>query len=135
MSGLRGDVRTLRNIGKNLPTTAIAQRVAARVAPEITTLALASYDAGQTPYGDAWPPGHDGRDVDQVESGAQRAALQYVAIGTRVRCTLPQKYTKYQVGRFGILPRAGQTMPSSWRAVCERISHEECARAAEKAVA
>lgn len=128
MAGLSGDVRTLKNLAKQLGlagSTVVAQRVAARVAPELTALNLASFDAGQTPYGDAWEPGRDGRDVDLVKSGATRASVVYVAIGTRVRCVLGPRYLKFQIGRRGILPRGGQTLPGAQSARIREIAAEE----------
>lgn len=133
MSGLRGNPRNLRSITKNLGSTVIAQRVAARAAPAITTLALAAFDRGETPYGDAWPVGHDGRPVDMVESGALRAKVAFVATGTRIRCLLGVKYAKFQIGKRKILPSGNGSLPTDWRDVIHGISLEELQAARPRA--
>jgi hypothetical protein len=128
---LRGNPQRLRDLGRNLgdlPQVA-RNRIASRVAPAITELALASFDRGETPFGDAWSLGYDGRDVDLVRSGAMRGTLRFVAIGSRVRCVIGVKWAKFQVGRRRVLPAPGQTMPASWRDVAARISREEIALA------
>lgn len=132
---LKGNPQKLRDIGKNIAGLGqvVKNKIAARVAPAITELALASFDRGETPFGDAWPPGHDGRDVDLVESGAMRGTLRFVAIGGRVRCVMGVKWAKYQVGKRKVLPAPGQTMPGPWRDVAGRISREEITLALGKA--
>lgn len=128
---LKGNPQRLRDIGRNLrsmPTT-VVQAIAARCAPAITELALASFDAGTDSYGAPWLPGYDGRAVDLVKTGAIRSGLQFIAIGRRVRCVLGARHAKYQVGKRAILPSAGKTMPATWRAVSATITREECSRA------
>jgi hypothetical protein len=124
---LKGNPQRLRDIGKNIAGVGqvVKLAIAARVAPAITELALASFDRGETPYGEAWSPGYDGRDVDLYESGAIRGTLRFISIGGRVRCVMGVKHAKFQVGKRRVLPAPGQTMPASWRDVAGRISREE----------
>lgn len=132
---LRGNPQKLRDIGRNLGgiPQVVRNRIAARAAGEITELALASFDAGVTPFGDPWLPGFDGRDVDLVRSGSLRSTLRFIAIGGRVRCVMGVRHAKYQVGVRRVLPAPGQTMPASWRAAAARISREEIDREARRA--
>ena len=126
---LTGNPQKLRDIGKNLGNVAQVTRlkIAARVAPAITGLALASFASGEAPTGEPWRPGADGFDVTLVESGSLRAGLRFVAVGARVRAVLGVRYAKYQVGRRRVLPAPGQQMPASWREAAGRISREEIA--------
>lgn len=128
---LRGNPQTLRNIAKNIGDVpqVVRIRIAARAAGAITDLALGSFDAGVTPFGDAWAPGSEGQDVDLYESGALRATLRFVAIGGRVRCVMGVKYARFQVGKRRVLPAPGQTMPQNWRDAIAAISREEIPRA------
>jgi hypothetical protein len=131
---LKGNPAKLRDIARNLGEMpqVVRNRVAARAAEAITDLALSSFDAGQTPFGDAWAPGDDGRDVDLYKSGALRGSLRFVASGSRVRCAMGVKHARYQVGKRRVLPAPGQTMPDSWRAACAAITAEECDAHARK---
>jgi hypothetical protein len=125
--GLKGDPRTLREYARHLVRTvgvSTAQEIARRAAPELTTQALASFDAQRTPYGDPWEPGHDGKDVDLVESGGLRRTLKFEPIGTRMRAVLAVKHARFQVGKRSILPPGGRTLPTSWKVTLERISRD-----------
>lgn len=129
---LRGDPRTLRDLGRAIARAggiATAQRVAKRAAPELTELVRSSFDAQRSPYGDPWPPGRDGQDVDLVESGALRGTLKFEAVGTRVRTTLGVPYAKYHVGERAILPPGGRAVPPPWKARIDSIAREEIAAA------
>lgn len=121
---LRGNPQRLRDLSKSLgdlPQVAKIQ-IAKRGAEAITGLALASFDAGQTPFGDEWPPSREGRDVDLVDSGALRATLRFISIGGRMRAVLGVKHARYQVGKRRVLPAPGQTMPASWRGALADIT-------------
>lgn len=125
MSGLRGDVRKLSQLARSLPSTAVSQRVAARAAPALSELALAAFDAGESPYGDKWPPGRDGRSVDLRESDALRGSLRAVATGTKLRFAMSVRYAKYQIGKRRILPAGGQGIPYSWNLRIRQIAGDE----------
>lgn len=124
------DTRKLKNFAaslRKLTDVATAQAIAKRVAPELTRLAGASFDARETPYGDAWAPGHDGNDVTLVKSGALRSKLTFAAIGTRVRAVLSVPYARYQIGKRRILPTA--VMPATWQEAMREIAVDELSMA------
>ncbi len=106
---LKAFAKTLRT----LPIT-LAQNVASKVAPDITTRARAAFAAGQDPYGVAWAPGVNGQAVTLYKSGRLGASLLFVAVGTRVRAVLSVPYAKYQIGKRAILPPGGKAMPAAW---------------------
>lgn len=114
MSGLRGNPASLRDLAKNLKTlpVTLAQDVAADVAPEITSRAAGAYDAGVTVYGDARPAGVHGNALSLVASGRTRSTVRFVAIGTVVRCVLGTRWSRYLIGKYGILPNG--RLPTAW---------------------
>jgi hypothetical protein len=125
--GLKGDPRTLREFARKLVRTVgigTAQEIATRAAPDLTTAALASFDAQRSPYGDPWPPGYDGGDVDLVESGSLRRTLRFEPLGTRVRAVLAVKHARYQIGKRAILPPGGRSLPGPWKLTLERITRD-----------
>lgn len=130
MSGLRGDVKKLSGLGKALKglPVRVRTRVAARVAPELTARARASFEAGENPYGDTWAPGADGQRVTLRKSDRLFGTLHFVTIGTKVRAVLGVKYAKYQIGKRGILPQGGTAMPVSWSRAIGAIAVEEIQR-------
>lgn len=114
--GSRADVDRLIASISRLPDTRAA--IAREVAPALTELAQASFAKQESPYGEPWPPGSHGNELDLVEVGNLRAlAVKYTATGTRVRATVASlRYAKYHIRR-GILPRNG-VLPLPWE---ERI--------------
>jgi hypothetical protein len=123
------DTKRLREFARSLrrvTDTATMQRIAERVAPDLTDAAQASFAARETPYGDAWRPGADGNDVTLERSGALRSGLKFVAIGTRVRCVLGARHAKYQVGKRQVLPSG--VLPESWQDHIRTVAHDEIAK-------
>lgn len=110
---LKGNPENLRAFAKKLRTIGkvVAQRVATKVAPSITTLARSAYADGQTVYGDARPAGVHGNALSLVKSGATQAAMRFVSIGTKVRVQLGPRYARYLI-RYGILPNGA--LPFKW---------------------
>lgn len=113
----------------------VAQEVAARAAPEVTALALAEFDAGRTAYGDPRPEGVDGRELRLVRTGATRAALRFVAVGTVIRCVLGPRYARYLVGKYRILPSGQQAVPFRWRRAISDVARDVVSRRIESVVA
>ena len=128
MSALVGNPRTLREFARTLSkiSTVMAQTVAQRGAPEITTLAARSYDSGRTAYDESRPVGVQGNSLDLVASGKTRENMRFVATGTQMRCVLGPRWAKYLVGKYKILP---QSLPENWSKRLADIANEEIAKA------
>lgn len=106
--------------------TAVAHRTANAAAPTMTGLTAGAYDAGQNVYGEARPRGVQGV-LSLVKSGATRRDVRFVATGTIVRCVLPQKYARFLVGKYGILPNGA--MPAEWARRLRELTATEVKRA------
>lgn len=100
------------------------QAVARGAAPAVTELAVASFDAGVSVFGDAREPLKDGGARTLKKSGALRAMVNFRAQGTKVRCTLSLPYARFHI-KHGILPRGGGAIPQSWNATITRIAERE----------
>lgn len=111
---LRGDPKKFAELRRMLRTipAVTAQRVAARVAPALSGLAGAAYDAGRTVYGDPRPESVTGAPLDLVETGATRPRVKFEATGTQVRAVLGTRYARFLIGKYRILPM-GQ-LPVEW---------------------
>jgi hypothetical protein len=119
--GLKGDVGKLRTFKQQLrefPIT-LAAEVSKAAAPAMTDLTTSAYDGGRTVYGDTRPKGVDGQALDLEATGATRAQMRFVAVGTIVRCVLGPKYAKYLIGKYSILPNGA--MPAAWRAKLDAL--------------
>jgi hypothetical protein len=129
VSGLFGNPASLAILAKRLRDVpkVTAQRIAARVAPELTSRAQESFAAGTSVYGDAWPPGAGGP-YDLVDSGNTRKSIKFVSIGTIVRAKLGTPYAKYLVGKYKILPIGSSQMPTAWQEAVGAIAREEIDR-------
>jgi len=113
--GLKGDLGKLRSFKSALqamPRT-LAADVATRAAPEMTDLTQSAFSSGQSVYGTSRPAGVDGQPLDLERTGATKAQLRFVSIGTVVRCVLGPPYAKYLI-RYGILPNGA--LPVAWAA-------------------
>lgn len=116
MSGLVGNPRSLKDLGRKIQglPVQVQERIAAKVAPQLTTLAEASFARGEDPYGATWQEGADGRPVTLEKTGRLKGGLKFVAIGRRVRAKLGAHYAKYQVGKRRVLPPNGRPLPVAW---------------------
>lgn len=115
--GVSGDFATLAQIKQRVQQApiVIAQNVARQGAPEITSLAKRAYESGQTVYGDARPTGKGGRPLTLRRTGATAQTVQFVAIGTIMRCVLGTDYARYLIGKYGILPSGPKAaLPYAW---------------------
>jgi hypothetical protein len=114
-SGLVGDIGKLRRLEQSLRELprVVGQKVATASARTITSLAHATFDAGENAYGDTWAPGAHGQRVTLRKSG-RLASFAFVAVGTRLRARLGPKYAKFQVGRRPVFPRQGARLPTSY---------------------
>lgn len=125
---LVGNIGKLRDLAKRLqaiPTT-VAQNVARAVAPELTSVARADFDAGRTAYGAARPLGKGGQALSLVKSGITQGSIRFVDIGTRVRVALGTRYAKYLVGKYKILPSG--SLPRAWSDAIRAIAQAQLAK-------
>lgn len=125
-AGLRGDLSSLKNFSaalRRIPTV-VAEKVAAAAAPEITSLALATFNASQDAFGAPWDAGRDGKAVTLRDSGTLARFIKYVAIGTKIRVSLGVSYARYQIGKRPIFPKQGEPLPASYVAVLKRVASE-----------
>ena len=132
--------RNLRGFNKRIKreSEVAAIEVAKLVAVEITRQAVASYDSGRTVYGDARKKGVYGNALTLVATGDTRRDLRFVSDGTTtIRASLPEKYVKYLIGKYKILPIGNAAMPEQWwRAIdviAERVLDERMPAAIEGA--
>ncbi len=121
---LRGNLQTLKNFSaalRRLPRV-IAQDVATAAAPAITAAAVATFSAGEDPYGNAWAPGAGGDRITLVKTGALSRLVKYVAIGTKLRVVLGVDYAKYQIGKRPVFPRQGGALPTAYVQTLEQTT-------------
>lgn len=118
-AGLRAFAASLRR----LPMV-VAHKVAKRAAPALTELARASFASSESPYGDGWRPGADGRRVTLRKSGALASAITYVAIGTIIRLANLPAHAKYVVGGRHVVPMPGGPLPSDYASALARATAE-----------
>lgn len=113
---LRGDLSTFKTIKRRLRELplSVAHDISQRAAPAMTALTRSAYDAAQTVYGDPRPTSTvTGDKLDLYRTGAVAGALKFVANGTILRCVLGPNYSRYLIGKHGILPSGA--LPTSWR--------------------
>jgi hypothetical protein len=128
VSGLRGNPQKIRDLHKamrELPTT-LAQNVAARIAPILTSMARAAYTGGQTVYGEVRPRGVYGDALDLHETGETFDQVRFVAIGTVVRARLGTPHARYLIGKYQILPMG--TLPVDWAQTIGEAARDEIRR-------
>lgn len=93
----------------------VAHTIAQQAAPMLTRLAQDAHAARTNVYGDPYPAGVSGEQLDLVFSGDTQRTLRFVVNGTIVRCQLGPKYAKYLIGKYKILPIGDRTaMPIRW---------------------
>jgi hypothetical protein len=119
VSGLKGNVESLRKFSKNLRALpkVVAQKVATQSAPPLTTDTHRTFSAGTDPYGVPWAPGADGQRVTLVLTGALEQALAYTSTGTIIRLQTLPRYAKYQLGKRRVAPAPGATLPPAFRTI------------------
>lgn len=109
--GQQAFARLKRQI-RELPLT-LRHEVAQAAAPATTQLTRQAFEFGESVYGDPRPTSKvTGEPLTLYKTGATAAALRFVANGTIVRCVLPTPWSKYLVGKYGIMPSGA--VPASW---------------------
>lgn len=99
---------------KRFPTT-LAAEVASKAAPDLTGLTQDAYGSNRNVYGDARPSSTvTGEALDLNLSGKTATSLRFTATGTRVRAVLSEKYQRFLIGKYQILPNG--PIPAGWRA-------------------
>ncbi len=116
-AALLGLKRTLTT----LPTT-IAIDVASRAGPALTDLTQDANASHRNVYGDPYPTGADGQQLTLRRTGAVAGDLRFAVAGTQVRSVLPEKYAKYLIGKYNILPNGA--MPAAWRGKLDTLVKE-----------
>lgn len=128
MSGLTGNIASLAKFSadlRRLPTV-VAQKVAEAAAPALTTLAQATFDAGENAYGGTWTIREDGTRATLKKSGALSSKIHYVAIGTKLRVALGVSYAKYVIGKRPVFPTQGGALPTSYVETLQRVAVAVC---------
>jgi len=107
-------LRDLKARVLKLPTT-VAAAVAKDAAPLLSSLAQASFDAGETVYGDARPEGKRGP-VKLYRTGLTRRSLRFSAEGTKLRAVLSAPYMRFLIGKYRVLPVGERSaLPVKWQ--------------------
>lgn len=112
---LKGDLSSLRGLKAQLKAFPVTLRhdVAQKAAPAMTELTQQAYASDTTVYGETRPVSVvDGRALTLDKTGRTRAGLHFVANGTIIRCALPERYTRYLIGKYKILPNGA--LPAKW---------------------
>ena len=120
--GLKGNLSTLRGLKAKLQAFPLTVRhdVAQQAAPAMTSLTQQAYNSDTTVYGNARPSSEvDGSTLTLDKSGRTKAGLRFVSTGTIIRCALPERYTKFLIGRYEILPNGA--LPPKWSAKLAEI--------------
>ena len=107
---------------QTLPIT-LAADVARRAPPEMTRLTQDAHASGRTVYGEPRPVGVNGP-LDLVKTGATQRDLRFVNVpgSTIVRAALPEKYMRFLIGRFEVLPNG--RIPAAMKRALDRLVHE-----------
>lgn len=100
----------------------IAIKITEAAAPVLTAIAMETFDAGESPYGDSWKPGEKGQKITMRKTGDLARYIRYVAIGTKLRVALGVKYAKYQIGRRPVFPRQGGDLPQPYVEALQRVA-------------
>jgi hypothetical protein len=115
VAGLRGDLSSLKRLKANLRAlpVSISHEVTKQGAPAITDLTQQAFSSNRNVYGDARPASKvTGKPLTLHRTGAVQGALRFVASGTILRCVLGPKYSRFLIGKYGVLPNGA--LPSSW---------------------
>lgn len=103
---------SLKRTLQTFPTT-LAVDVASRAGPALTDLTRDAHGSRRGTYGDPYPVGADGEQLDLYRTGAVAGGLGFSASGTVVRAVLDEPYAKYLIGKYNILPNGA--MPVEWK--------------------
>lgn len=134
MSGVRSmrtgidSINRLKSSIKSMPLklrTGVAKDAAGYLDIEVR----AEFNAGKTVFDEPRPLGVDGEKLSLVFSGKTKSALGFDVTGTLIRAVLGQRYAKFLVGRYRILP---QKLPPAWAAHITRIVEEWQAEARDR---
>jgi hypothetical protein len=111
---VKGDLSTLRGLKQRIAQmpVSVAHAVAQQAAPALTSLAVEAFDARQNVYGDARRAGPQGV-PSLVKTGATKRTLAATSNGTIVRFVLGTPWSRYLIGKYGILPISA--IPPRWR--------------------
>lgn len=107
---------------RKLPVT-LAHDVAQGTAPALTGKAQSDFDSGRTVYDEPRPTGVDGGFLDLYLTGATKRSLRFSASGRIVRAVLSQRYMKYLIGKYRILPNG--PLPVSWSRKIDEVFDRE----------
>ena len=113
-AGLRGDLSSIRAMKRSVAALPITLRhaVAADGAPALTAATREAFAAGRSVYGEARPLGVSGKTLDLYVTGAVSRQLRFQNYGTVIKCVLEPKYSRYLIGKYGVLPNGA--LPASW---------------------
>lgn len=107
----------------------VAHNIAQQAAPLLTAFAQAANARRENVYGDPYPDGADGEQLDLVHTGKTRENLRFEVNGTIIRCRLGPRYAKYLIGKYKILPIGDRTaMPGNWRRALDELVRTAVAR-------
>jgi len=116
--GVSGDFAQLAALQRNMRRLAgVDVRVAREVAPKLSDLARASFDAGQSPYGEGWPATKTQGARRLNDTGALRASATTLTPQGRKLVGELVPYGRYQRPPL-FLPK-GSAIPPSWSAEIE----------------
>lgn len=140
--GLKEAARNVRSINAGIVefsragSTKWAAKLADEVAGVLTEMSRRSYVSGESVYGDPRTHHGGGRKFKKrtfkgrnpngkrkgptaltlVKSGTVLGHMRFTSDGgTRVRAELSTKYSRYLIGKYGVLPNGSAAMPVSWQ--------------------
>jgi hypothetical protein len=101
----------------------VAHTIAQQAAPMLTRFAQEANARRENVYGDPYPEGADGAQLDLVHTGDTRRTLRFVVNGTIMRCALGPRYARFLIGKYRILPIGDRSdMPSNWRRALDELA-------------
>ena len=113
--GLNGNVGDLKSLGARLRgfSTSMVYEVAKQSAPILTRNAVATYNQRRGVYGESFGASKvTGQPLTLKRTGSAYRSVRFEAIGTKIRCVLGRRYTKFLIGKFKILPMG--RLPVNW---------------------
>lgn len=119
------NIRLLRKVLASLPQK-VAIEAARKSADKITALALSTFDAGKTVYGDDRPLGVRGNKLTLTKSGLARRTLGFrwgfQGKSAVVKAHLSAKYVRFLIGKYRILPLGNHRIPISWQLAIDEVT-------------